>query len=67
MKDLIAALQIFQKYTNKNYPTRCLHDTLIVDVSPDVVSKEDIEKLEELGFFLSSEFPNCFTSFRFGG
>lgn len=66
MDQLIEALTIFRKYGNPAYPTNCSHDVLVIcGIEPDLVSKEDTEKLDELGFFVSEEFE-AFTSFRFG-
>ena len=65
MKKLIEALQIFLKYGNPDYPTHCEHDTLyICGIEPDDVSKEDIKKLDDLGFFIGGE--GGFMSFRYG-
>lgn len=64
MKKLIEALQIFLKYGNPSRPTVCAHDTLFVLIDPELVSDEDIKRLDELGFF-----PNDvggFSSFRYG-
>jgi hypothetical protein len=68
MKDLIAALQIFAKYTDADAPTHCEHDVLLVAVQADAVSPEDTAELDRLGFFVSSDPDNdgCFISFRFG-
>ena len=66
MDDLIKALQILRKYTDTKYPTHCEHDELtICDVDPSDVSREDIKKLDDLGFFVDSS-EDCFRSFRFG-
>lgn len=66
MKKLIEALQIFLKYKDINYPTICVHDTLIVvGFEENEITKEDKEKLDELGFFWSEEFEN-WASFRYG-
>jgi len=66
MDDLIEALQIFLKYGNPKYPTDCSHEQLaIMEIGKDMVSKEDIEKLDKLGFFWSDS-EDCFISFRFG-
>ena len=66
MKDLIKALQIFAKYKNVKWPTHCEHDILmIMDVTQDEPSEEDIKTLDELGFFWSEEY-DCWASFRFG-
>lgn len=65
MEDLIKALRIFAKYTDSKYPTKCEHDTLIVNcVSPDGVSEEDKIELEKLGFIPYEDF--AFVSYRFG-
>lgn len=64
MNDLIAALQIFLKYGDPEYPTWCSHDALnICDIDPEKVSDEDKSKLEELGFIVDGD---GFMSFRFG-
>ena len=65
MEDLIAALQIFLRYTESEYPTNCEHDTLYVMVDPEGVSKEDKSKLAKLGFFVPGD-GGCFVSYRFG-
>jgi hypothetical protein len=66
MDDLIAALQIFRKYTDADSPLHCEHDTLLVCVDPTLVSDEDRAALDRLGFFVGGEYPDVFTSFRFG-
>jgi len=67
MNDLIEALTILAKYGNPNYPTHCEHDSLYVDIAPELVSKEDIIRLEELGFMVGEEeFEGGFFSYRFG-
>jgi hypothetical protein len=67
MEQLIEALQIFLKYKNENYPTHCEHDTLyIMGVEKDDVSPEDVNRLEELGFFWSEEDDGVFMSFKYG-
>ena len=67
MKDLIEALQIFLKYGNHKYPTYCGHDELVImEITKDQVSEEDIIRLTELGFFWSEVDDGCFKSFRFG-
>ena len=65
MDDLIAALQIFQRYTDKRNPTHCEHDTLSLMVDPADVSATDTAALEELGFH-ANEDEKCFYSYRFG-
>lgn len=68
MKDLIKALQILLKYSNDGRkPTHCEHDVIYVysGIEIEKVSPEDIDKLEELGFFWDEDY-DCFASFRFG-
>jgi len=60
MKDLIEALPIFLKYGNPASPTNCQHDELWVDVSPELVSEEDLKKLDK--FFPDDD--EGFSSFR---
>jgi hypothetical protein len=64
MEELIKALQILLKYGNPDYPTHCEHDELFVDISPELVSKEDLKTLDELGFFPNDY--NGFSSYKFG-
>lgn len=71
MNDLIQALLILQKYITEdddawNWPTQCEHDELIVNVSPDNVSEEDINRLHALGFISDDGPYGTFTSFKFG-
>ena len=68
MKDLIEALQILLKYANDDRnPTGCEHDMLYVccGIELEKVSFEDVEKLEELGFFWNEE-TDTFASYRYG-
>lgn len=72
MNDLIEALQIFNKYLQKDptnyhnqYPTGCCHDVLWVYVEPDMVSDEDKERLAELGFIPDHDLYN-FRSTKYG-
>ena len=64
MDDLIKALTIFRKYGNPDNPTHCEHDELWVCIDSDLVSDEDKEELDKLGFFENSE--GGFKSYRFG-
>lgn len=64
MKDLIAALQIFLKHSDSQYPTHCEHDELIVAVDPAKVSAEDRAELERLSFLVHDD--GYFYSYRFG-
>ena len=68
MEDLVEALQIMIKYGFvSKYPTTCVHDEfhVCVDFDLDIVSEEDIKKLDELGFLWDDEFEH-FISYRFG-
>jgi hypothetical protein len=65
IRDLIEALEIFAKY-NVNASIHCEHDTMyICYISPDEVTEKDKTRLDELGFFDSSDDDN-FMSFRWG-
>lgn len=64
MSELIEALQILLKYDDPDYPTHCEHDVLHVAVDPELVSDEDKNRLDELGFF-EDEFEG-FSSYKFG-
>ena len=79
MDDLIEALQIFRKYCDPkgHNPTHCEHDQLsVVVVKPRGVSKEDLKRLDELGFISSIDEDEdhdedehedaYFLSYRFG-
>ena len=66
MKNLIEALQILMKYCGDvKYPTCCDHDEFFVNcVSPDDVSHEDLQRLDELGFVPYEDYG--FISYRYG-
>lgn len=67
MEDLIKALQIFLKYGNSRNPCSCEHDYFYIDINPNLVSEEDINELDKLGFFIDEEFGGeGFGSFRYG-
>jgi hypothetical protein len=69
MNNLIQALQILSKYGNPKRPTHCEHDELTInpEISPINVSDEDIERLDELGFFVTvDDGEELFKSYRFG-
>jgi hypothetical protein len=66
MEDLVKAFQIFLKYNKDHHPTACEHDIIYVQVDPTVVSDEDKEELERLGFHADIEENDNFYSFRFG-
>ena len=63
---LIEALVIFKKYGNPDCPTHCEHDELFIcGIHPGDVSAVDVERLNELGFFIDAD-DHCFKSFRYG-
>jgi hypothetical protein len=64
MESLIKALQIFLKYGNPDYPTNCSHEELMVAISPELVSEEDLKILEELSF-IPNEYDG-FISYKYG-
>lgn len=70
MNELIEALMIFSKYLTENdyaykWPTSCYNGEMRVSVSPNVVSTQDIIKLQELGF--QPDFCwNNFVSVKYG-
>jgi hypothetical protein len=66
LENLIKALSILLKYENPSWPCFCEHDQFYVGVNPELVSKEDIEELDKLGFFVDEEFNECFISFAYG-
>jgi hypothetical protein len=65
MEDLIEALTILASYATPQCPTNCAHDVLFVNVSPALVSGDDLRRLDELGF-LPDEDGSGFQSYRFG-
>lgn len=66
MKKLIEALTIFLKYGDHNYPTHCEHDILLImEYDKDTISREDQNRLDELGFFWDDEY-GCWASYYFG-
>lgn len=68
MKDLIEALTIIMKYIgDEKYPTNCDHDELRFNtIDTTKVSKEDLKRLEQLGFDDDREDIGGLISFRFG-
>jgi len=71
MKDLIEALQIIQKYMgdkDEYAPVHCEHDVfMICCVDPELISEDDLERLDKLGFFVSCEYGDpALISYRFG-
>jgi len=66
MENLIAALQIFLKYGNHQFPTHCEHDVMwIIGIEPKMVSEEDTVELKRLGFSIDQS-DDCFKSYYFG-
>lgn len=73
MSDFIEAMTILLKYGNPDRPFQCVDDMLqIWGISPDIVSKEDLDRLNHLGVRVdaiegeSSEMELTFYSYRFG-
>jgi len=66
MTDLLEAIQIFLKYGNPSHPFHCEHDILTVDIDPDLVSEQDMNRLDDLGFFVSTEHDGMFSSYKYG-
>lgn len=67
MNDLIAALQIFAKYSTDPYPTHCEHDVLYVpSVEYDAVTDDDKAELKQLGFIENTDGGEGFMSYRYG-
>lgn len=65
MKNLIEALEIFLKYDSKGFPIEYFADTICIsNINKDIISKEDLEKLLNLGFFWS-ETSKCFKCFTY--
>lgn len=66
LSKLVEALQICLKYGDPPYPTHCEHDVLYVcGLRHDDFSKEDLAKMEELGF-TPGGVGEGFESFRYG-
>ena len=67
MTALIEALTIFGKYMKENAsPIHCEHDIMYVMVLSDVImDPAEVERLDELGFFIDEE-SDTWASFRFG-
>lgn len=69
MKDLIESLQIFLKYTgDMDYPTHCEHDVMYCahGFGPEVMSEEDVKRLDKLGWHWDGDDLECWLSFKFG-
>jgi hypothetical protein len=68
MENLIDALQIFLRYTNIPKPPRPFYMDdgymVVYDISPDEVTDEDKQTLEELGFYID-KVENCFYSYKY--
>ena len=70
MQDLINALRILCSYLNEEdylykYPTNCEHDELRVCVNYTEISKQDLERLKELGF-VPDKSTGYMISYRYG-
>lgn len=69
MDDLIEALEIFKRYQsgyNLEYPTHCQHYELwVCGVDVGDLTKDEIQKLDKIGFFWDSD-DEAFKSYKFG-
>lgn len=54
-EELAEAFQIFAKYTDENYVLHAEHDEINVSVNPNDVNEEDLERLDEIGFYSKTE------------
>jgi hypothetical protein len=63
MNDLIEALQIMLKHGDVTHPTNCEHDKLHVYPNSMDFTDEELERLDELGFYPDD---HGFYSYRFG-
>jgi len=68
--DFIEALTIMNARVSGHAGTHCEHDELTVcGVDPADFSKEELARLDSLGFFVTDEYGQsdlCFKSFRWG-
>ena len=59
---LIEILKILQNYgIDESYPCWAEHDIIGFYVDPELISKEDLESLEELGVFYDAEYQGLIT------
>lgn len=65
VKDFIEACQIFLKYGDIAYPFACEHDILYVFYDGSVMSDDDLDRLELLGFNWDDD-EQHFYSFKYG-
>ncbi len=65
MKDLIEALTIFAKYTDKGRVVNCEHDQMFICIDPALVTEQDTTRLTELSFHKDNS-GGYFWSYRFG-
>lgn len=63
---LVEAFTIFEAYSGAWSITHCEHDVMYVDVDPNTVSPQDIERLEELGFDINEDEMEGFSSYKHG-
>jgi hypothetical protein len=52
-KDLVVGLALLSKGATASYPTHCEHDELTVSANPHGFTRDELVKLNELGFFVS--------------
>lgn len=66
--ELIEGIALLAKHHNDSVsPFHCEHDTLTVCSDPSKFTREELARLEEIGFFAGSEYDDeSFTSYRFG-
>lgn len=65
-KDLAEAIEIFSKYAEGERPFHCEHDTLHVMADPAKYTKEELDRLYDLGFYVGEDDEDQFYSFRYG-
>lgn len=52
-KDLVDGLALLSKGATDSYPTHCEHDTLTICADPHKFTRDELVKLNNLGFFVS--------------
>lgn len=63
--DLLEALELLSQHPTEGHPFNCEHDILYVGADPDAFTPEEIQRLDDLGFFVDTDIE-CFASFRYG-
>lgn len=55
--EIIQILNIFEQYSiDSKYPFSAEHDVIIFNINPEIITQKDLNKLEKLGVFYSSEY-----------